>query len=55
MKKSIVKQVARYVFHDLPPPFVVLGQNHCRNIEIGDGKYVLSFNENKLIFLKIMP
>ena len=55
MKRSIVEQVARYVFHDLLPLFAVLGQNHCKNIEIGDGKYVLNFNENKLIFLKIMP
>ena len=55
MKRTTVKWVARYLFHDLPPPFAVLGQNHCKNIEIGDGQFFLSFNENKLIFLKVMP
>ena len=55
MKTTTVERVARYLFHDLPPPFAVLGQNHCSSIEIGDGQFVLNFNENKLIFLKIMP
>ena len=55
MKRTTVEQVARYLFHDLPPPFAVLGQNHCSSIEIADGQFVLSFNENKLIFLKIIP
>ena len=55
MKRTTVERVARYHFHDLPPPFAILGQNHCKNIEIGDGQFVLSFNENKLIFLKVMP
>ena len=55
MKRTTVERVARYLFLNLPPPFAVLGQNHCSSIEIGDGQFVLSFNENKLIFLKIMP
>ena len=55
MKRTTVERVARYLFHDLPPPFAILGQNHCSNIEIGDGQFVLSFNEKKLIFLKVMP
>ena len=55
MKRTTIKRVARYLFHDLPPPFTILGQNHCSNIEIGDSQFVLSFNENKLIFLKVMP
>ena len=55
MKRSIVELIARFLFHDLPSPFAILGQNECTNIEIGDGQFVFSFNENKLIFLKIMP
>ena len=55
IKRTTVERVAGYLFHDLPPPFAVLGQNHCRNIEIGNGQFVLNFNENKLIFLKVMP
>ena len=55
MKRTTVERVACYLFHDLPPPFAVLGQNHCSNIEIGDGQFVLNFNENKLIFVKVMP
>ena len=55
MKRSTVEQVARYLFYDLLSLFAVLDQNHCKNIEIGDGKFVRSFNKNKLIFLKIMP
>ena len=54
MKKATAEQVARYLFHDLSPPFVILGQNHCTNIEIGDDQFVLSINENKCIFLKIL-
>ena len=37
MKRTIVEWVAHYLFHDLPPPFAVLDQNHCSSIEIGDG------------------
>ena len=55
MKTSTVKLIIRYLFHGLPPPFGILGQSHCTNIEIGGGQFVLSFNENKLIFLKILP
>ena len=55
MKRSTVELIARFLFHDLPSPFAILGQNECANIEIGDGQFVFSFNENKLIFLKIMP
>ena len=55
MKKSTVELIAHFLFHDLPSPYAILGQNECTNIEIGDGQFVFSFNENKLIFLKIMP
>ena len=55
MKTSTVELIVRDLFHRLPPPFGILGQSHCTNIEIGDGQFVLSFNENKLIFLKILP
>ena len=55
MKRTTIERVARYLFHDLPPPFAVLGQNHCSSIEIGDSQFVLSVNENKLIFLKFIP
>ena len=55
MKRSTVGLIARFLFHDLPSPFAILGQNECANIEIGDGQFVFSFNEIKLIFLKIMP
>ena len=55
MKRSTIELIARFLFHDLPSPFAILGQNECTNIEIGDGQFVFSFNENKLIFLKIMP
>ena len=54
MKRSTVELIARFHFHDLPSPYAILGQNECTNIEIGDGQFVFSFNENKLIFLKIM-
>ena len=55
MKRSTFELIARFLFHDLPSPFAILGQNECTNIEIGDGQFVFSFNENKLIFLKIIP
>ena len=55
MKTSTVELIVRYLFHGLPRPFGILGQSHYTNIEIGDGQFVLSFNENKLIFLKILP
>ena len=55
MKRSTVELIARFLFHHLPSPYAILGQNECTNIEIGDGQFVFSFNENKLIFLKIMP
>ena len=54
MKRSTVELIARFLFHDLPSPYAILGQNECTNIEIGDDQFVFSFNENKLIFLKIM-
>ena len=54
MKRSTVGLIARFLFHDLPSPYAILGQNECTNIEIRDGQFVFSFNENKLIFLKIM-
>ena len=55
MKRSTVELIAHFFFHDLPSPFAILGQNEGTSIEIGDGQFVFSFNENKLIFLKIMP
>ena len=55
MNRATVERVARYLFHGLLPPFAILGQNQCTNIEIEDGQSVLNVNENKLIFLKIMP
>ena len=55
MKTSTVELIICYLFHDLPPPFGILGQNQCTNIEIGDGQFVLSVNKNKLIFMKIFP
>ena len=55
MKRSTIEPIAYFLFHDLPSPYAILGQNECTNIEIGDGQFVFSFNENKLIFLKIMP
>ena len=54
MKRSTIELIARFLFHNLPSPFAILGQNECMNIEIGDGQFVFSFNENKLIFLKIL-
>ena len=55
MKTSTVEHIVRYLFHDIPPPFGILGQNQCTNIKIKDGQFVFSFNKNKLIFLKILP
>ena len=55
MKRSTIELITSFLFHDLPFPFAILGQNKCTNIDIGDGQFVFSFNENKLIFLKIMP
>ena len=54
MKRSTVELIASFLFHDLPFPYAILGQNECTNIEIGDCQFVFNFNENKLIFLKIM-
>ena len=54
MKTSTIELIVCYLFHGLPPPFGILEQSHCTNIEIRDGQFVLSFNENKLIFLKIL-
>ena len=54
MKRSTVELIASFLFHDLPSPYAILGQNECTTIEIGDGQFVFNFNENKLIFLKIM-
>ena len=54
MKRFMVELIARFLFHDLPSPYTILGQNECTNIELGDSQFVFSFNENKLIFLKIM-
>ena len=50
MKRFTVELIARFLFHDLPSPYAILDQNECTNIEIGDGQFVFSFNENKLIF-----
>ena len=55
IKRTTVELIARFLFHDLPSPFAILGQNECLKIKIGDGQFVFSFNENKLVFLKIMP
>ena len=55
MKRTTVSSVANYLFHGLPPPFVILGQDHCQTIDVGEGKCVLKRNDRKLIFLKIMP
>ena len=54
MKRTTIKQIACFLFHDLPALFAILDQNHCTNIEIEDDQFVFNFNENKLIFLKIM-
>ena len=54
MKRTTIEQIAHFLFHDLSSPYAILGQNECTNIEIGDGQFIFSFNENKLIFLKIM-
>ena len=54
MKRSTIELIALFLFHDLPSSYAILGQNEGTNIEIGDGQFVFSFNENKLIFLKIM-
>ena len=37
MKRSTVELIARFLFHDLPSPYAILGQNECTNIEIGNG------------------
>ena len=54
MKRTTIEQIARFLFHDLPSLFIIVGQNECTNIEIGDVQFVFSFNKNKLIFWKIM-
>ena len=55
MKKTIVSSIVNYLFHGLPPPFAILGQDHYQTIDVGEGKCVLRGNDRKLIFLKIMP
>ena len=54
MKRTTIEQIARFLFYDLPAQFAILDENRFTNIEIGDDQFVFSFNENKLIFLKIM-
>ena len=54
MKRSTIELITRFLFRDLPSPYAILGQNECTNIEIEDGQFVFSLNENKLIFLKVM-
>ena len=54
MKRTIIEDIANFLFYDLSAPFAILGQSHCSNNEIGDSKFVLNFNENKLIFLKLL-
>ena len=55
MKRTTVSSIANYLFHGLPLPFAILGQDHCQTIDVGEGKCVLRGNDRKLIFLKIMP
>ena len=55
IKRTTVSSIADYLFHGLPPPFAILGQDHCQTIDIGEGKCVLRGIDRKLIFLKIMP
>ena len=54
MKRTTIELIARFLFHDLPSLYAILGQNECTNIEIGNGQLVFNVNENKLIFLKII-
>ena len=55
MKRSTVSAISNYLFHDLPTPLAILGQDHCQTIDIGEGRSLFRGNENKLIYLKIMP
>ena len=55
MKRTTVSSIANYLFHGLPPPFTILGQDHCQTIDVGERKCVLRGNDRKLIFFKIMP
>ena len=55
MKRSTTSMIANYLFHDLPAPFAILGQDHCQTIDIGEGRSLFSGDDNKLIYLKIMP
>ena len=52
MNRTTIEHVVCYLFHDLSPPFVVLDQNHCSNVEIENGLFVPNFNENKLTILR---
>ena len=55
MKRSTVTAITNFLFHDLPPPFAILGEDHCQTIDIGEGRSLFRGDENKLIYLKIMP
>ena len=54
MKRITISSIANYLFHGLPPPFAILGQDHYQTIDVEEGKCVLRGNDRKLIFLKIM-
>ena len=52
MKRSTVEEIVHYLFHDLPQPFEVLGQDNCRKIKIYRGKYLKMNGGSKEIILK---
>jgi hypothetical protein len=52
MKRSTIDKIVGYLFHSLPLPFDILGQDICRKIETSRGKYLTVINGSKEIFLK---
>jgi hypothetical protein len=54
MKRSTVEKIVQYLFHSLPLPFDILGQDSCRRIETSRDKYLTVIGGSKEIFLKVL-
>jgi hypothetical protein len=52
MKRSTIEEIVPHLFHGLPQPFEVLGQDSCRKINNFGGKYLKVIGGSKEIFLK---
>jgi hypothetical protein len=54
MKRSTIVNIVDYIFHGLPKPLHILGQDSCVKIETSPGNYLKVRGGSKEIFLKIL-